>query len=399
MNQENPSKEDGTMKTEFDNKIDNDIDLLGLGLIIWEARYEIIRNVFIASVFSVVIAFILPKTFRSVALLMPPSQNPTSGILSTLSELPFSGLMAPSGDETMSSLAVLKSRSVMESIVNQFDLVTVFDVEDMEKAVEALRDNSNFSVEEEGTIQISASVSTSWFHPDEEEDYAKQLAADITNAFVAQLDSVSKSLKTQQASFQRQFIERRYNQNIEDLKETENRLKAFQEKHGMISLPEQTRVAIETAALLKGQVLSNEVQLGVMESTLTPGHPDIDRVQKEIEELNIQLNTMDLGSGFDTSGNSNLFPNFSDVPELGIQLMRLSRDVEIQNKLFVFLTQQYEEAKIKEAKDTPTVQVLDVAIPIHKKLKPARIKILLIGFVFSSVFSMYYVYFRKRLQL
>jgi capsule polysaccharide export protein KpsE/RkpR len=136
---------------------------------------------------------------------------------------------------------------------------------------------------------------------------------------------VSKSLKTQQASFQRQFIERRYNQNIQDLKETENRLKTFQEENGMISLPEQTRVAIETAALLKGQVLSNEVQLGVMESTLTPGHPDMDRVQKEIKELNIQLSSMDAGSKIKASGSSNLFPAFSEVPELGVQLMRLSR--------------------------------------------------------------------------
>jgi len=376
-----------------------DIDLFRLGQLIWSSKYEIIRNVFIVSVLSVILAFMLPKTFRASAVLMPPSQGSTGGILSTLSELPFGNLMNQSGDESMRSLAVLKSRSVMESIVEEYDLVNIFGCDNIEEAVKVLRDNVAFAVEDEGTIKISTTMSTSWLHPDDEEDAAKKLSADIANSFVEELDIVSKALKSQQASFQRRFIEGRYNQNIEDLEAAENRLKMFQEEHNMISLPEQTRVAIETAAAIKGQVLANEVRLGVMHTTLNEGHPDMELVKQEIKQLNLQLNTMDVGVETEPMGKPNLFPIFSQVPELGVELMRLSRDVEIQNTLFIFLTQQYEEAKIKEAKDTPTVQILDSAVPIHKKFKPSRFKVLLIGFVFSTIGSMYYVYFRKRYQL
>ena len=34
---------------------------------------------------------------------------------------------------------------------------------------------------------------------------------------------------------------------------------------------------------------------------------------------------------------SNLFPVLSEIPELGVELIRLKREVEIQNTLFVFL--------------------------------------------------------------
>ena len=95
----------------------------------------------------------------------------------------------------------------------------------------------------------------------------------------------------------------------------------------------------------------------------------------------------------------NLFPIFADIPDLGVQLLRLNREVEIQNTLFIFLTQQYEEAKIQEAKNTPTVQVLDYALIPNIKYKPVRSRLLIIAFAFSSIFSMYFVYFRTRWKI
>ena len=198
-------------------------------------------------------------------------------------------------------------------------------------------------------------------------------------------------MKSQQASFQRKFIEERYKQNIIDLENAENKLKNFQEKHSMVELHAQTIAAIETAAALKGKVLVNEVQLGVISTLLIPDHPDIKRLKKEIEELNLKLRDMDYGSDMNSMDRSKVFPIFSEVPELGVNLVRLEREVEIQNTLFTFLIQQYEEAKIKEARDTPTVQVLDNAkIPI-RHYSPRRVLIVVSSFLFLLFINMIYV--------
>jgi len=61
---------------------------------------------------------------------------------------------------------------------------------------------------------------------------------------------------------------------------------------------------------------------------------------------------------------------FPKVPELGTELARLVRDVKVQETVYTLLTQQYEQAKIAEARDTPVVQVLDKAVPAERKSRP-----------------------------
>ena len=367
----------------------NEIDLLDYIRILWKWKKLIIINVFVVSFFAAVISLLMPKTYKSSAVLMPPASESDFGILGGISDLPMGSFLSKAGDETMSFIAILKSRRVMEKVIDKFDLVNFYAVENIEEALESLEDNVSFEVEDEGTIRISANVATPWLHPEEEEEIAKKLSAEIANYFVEQLDVVNKRLKIQKASFQRMFIGERYKQNIGDLKNAEDRFKTFQELHKMIALPEQTEAAIEVAATIKGQILFNEVQLGVMISTLNPNHPDIERIKKENEELQLQLRYMDYGSDVSQSDQNKLFPLFSEVPELGVQLIRLKREVGIQNTLFTFLTQQYEEAKIQEAKDTPTVQVLDEAVVPIKKAKPRRAMMVYISVVIGLLFGIF----------
>lgn len=373
------------------SSISREMNLTDYVKVLWNNKVQISISVGIAAICSVLFALMAPKIFRASAVLMPPAQTQGAGLLNSLTNLPMGGLLSQSTDESMSFIAILKSRTVMENIVHEFDLINVYDSENIEDAVEALRDNTNFIVEDEGTIRISILFGTDWFHPDEQEDVARELSASVANAFVSQLDNVNKSLKTQKATFHRQFIEGRYNKNIDDLRNAEEVLKKFQEEHKMIALTEQTQAAINTAATIQGQILANEVQLSVMTTTLNPGHPDMDRIEKEIAGLNHQLKIMENGNDDQISKSINLFPTFSKVPQLGVQLMRLQREVTIQNTLFTFLTQQYEEAKIQEAKDTPTVQILDLAVPPIKKFKPHRALIVLATVFLTYLFTCFYI--------
>ena len=66
-----------SINTDFD-----DIDLFRIGKILWSSKLEIIRNVFIVSILSVVLAFMLPKTYRSASIIMPPTTSSERGIFS-----------------------------------------------------------------------------------------------------------------------------------------------------------------------------------------------------------------------------------------------------------------------------------------------------------------------------
>ncbi len=358
-------------------------------------RKLIIVNFIIVFVLSAVFSLMMPKTYRSRALIMPPAPQQDLGFLSALAgNIPFTRFNLGQGDyESMTFLAILNSRTVMENVINKFNLMEFYDSEKLEDAVKILRGNTGFDVEDEGTISIIVDVKTGWFPWGKENETVSQLVTDIANFFAEDLDSVNKRLKSEQARFQRIFIEKRYNENIQDLTEVEEEFKAFQEQHKMIALPEQMKAAIEAASTIQAQILASEVKLGVMEKTLSHQHPALERVKSEIAQLETQLKELESGSE-----NEGFLPKFSEVPDLGIQLLRFERELEIQNTLFAFLTQQYEEAKIQEVKNTPTLQVLDRAVKPERKHKPKRALFVLFFSFLSVILTSFYIIFKPSLK-
>ena len=356
----------------------------------------ILLNVFVITLFAIILSLIIPKTYRASAVLMPPLMQAGMGVFTPLIDSPLGGLFSQDTDETLSMIAILKSRTVLTSVIEEFNLIELYEVENMDIAIQSLKDHVLTDIDDEGTIRVSVDILTKWFHPDYQEEKAKQLCSDIANYFIKQLDIVNKKLQTEQASFQRKFIEIRYNNNIQELKSAEEKLKQFQEINNMISLPEQTHAAIEAASKIKGHILSNEVRLEVLKKAYNSGHPDIDQLINEIAALTEQLHRMEYRKETEQTNIKNIFPAFSRMPELETQLRQLMREVEIQNTLFTFLTQQYEEAKINEAKDTPTIQILDIAVKPNVKYKPFRALIVIGAGMFGLIFGCFISFVRER---
>lgn len=359
-----------------------------------KCKISIIKNVFYISFITAIFSFILPKTFTAVAVLMPPGSQQDISILNAFSdsELPFGGLISKTEEEAMKLIAILKSRTVMETIIKKYNLIEFYKAENIEEALESLADHVSLEIEEEGTLSIKAHVSTGWLHYDKDELKVRVLSAEIANEFVNQLDIVNKRLQTEQAVHQRKFLGERYGENLMDLIKAEEKLKQFKENHNIISIESQTRTAIESAAALKNQILINEVQKGVVSRKLKLNHPEIIGIEDEIRELTVKLHEIEYGRDTSENVRGNLFLVLSEIPQIDADLMRLTREVDIQSTLFIYLTQQYEDAKIQEAKNTPTIQLLDPAVTPIKKSSPKRLLMVfimaLITFVFSSIYAL-----------
>ena len=359
-----------------------------------KCKISIIKNVFYISFITAIFSFILPKTFTAVAVLMPPGSQQDISILNAFSdsELPFGGLISKTEEEAMRLIAILKSRTVMETIIKKYNLIEFYKAENIEEALKSLADHVSLEIEEEGTLSIKAHVSTGWLHYDKDELKVRELSAEIANEFVNQLDIVNKRLQTEQAVHQRKFLGERYGENLMDLIKAEEKLKQFKENHNIISIESQTRTAIESAAALKNQILINEVQKGVVSRKLKLNHPEIIGIEDEIRELTVKLHEIEYGRDTSENVRGNLFLVLSEIPQIDADLTRLTREVDIQSTLFIYLTQQYEDAKIQEAKNTPTIQLLDPAVTPIKKSSPKRLLMVfimaLITFVFSSIYAL-----------
>ena len=187
-------------------------------------------------------------------------------------------------------------------------------------------------------------------------------------------------LGTTDASRQRAFIAERLDKTEKALRQAEDALRHFQEANRAVVLQEQSKRAIEAAAQVKGQIAAAEVQLEVTRGFATETNPQVTQQKRQLEEMKRQLGQMQYSQGLDLpaeSKNPGGEPRkefqipFTKVPELERDLVRLTRDVKVQETVFTLLTQQFEQAKIAEARDTPNVQVLDFAVPAEFKSKPS----------------------------
>ncbi len=328
-----------------------------------------------------VVSFLMPDMYKSTASIIPPKQD-ASGMGSTISQLTKdflpSGMLGKLGvnQGTYNYLAILNSRTAMDSIVSRFDLVRVYDVShaSRELARKQLADQCAFDIEENGDISVSVF------------DESPQRAADMANAFVDLLNRISIDLGTREARSNREFMEQRYDSAKLALRSVEDSLRAFQQRYGIYALPEQTKAAIEAAAELKAQQAIAEVERGILIRSVGKENAETRMKQVEIEELESKLRQMKEGTG----GDATLFVPFKDVPELGIRYLRLYRDFEIQNKILQLIIPMVEQARVDENKNVPVVLVLDRAVPSEKKDHPRRSLIILAAailgfFLFSFI--------------
>jgi len=333
------------------------------------------------------LSFLLPSWYRATTTVLPPGGEAALGLgaatsllgaapgFATSLSLPF---MATPSDIVA---AILKSRAVGEAVIKKEDLMEAYDMESMENVLRELFARVKVTVTPEGLISLSY------------EDKDRVRAADVANRFIEQSDRIGRETSASQAKSARKFIEERLTQTQEELTRSEEDLRRFQEENKTILLDDQMRASIEKAAELKARMVSAEIELNVLGKTMSPTHPRIRSLRSEVGETKKQLEILERGKDQeDPEGKTVLDIPFSQVPSLSLRLARLIREVRIQEAVFELLTQQYEQYKIQETKDTPTLQVLDRAVPPERRARPRRALLVGLSGILSLFASMMFVF-------
>ncbi len=342
---------------------------------------------------TVVIVLLIPRYYKAEASVLPPQGGGLMGLsaglssmLGSISPMLLKGAGLSGVGSSLTFLAILNSRTVSEDVIERFDLVRVYKIKQdtLYNALKELRKNTNFDVDENNAIVITVY------------DKSAQRAAEMANYFVTRLNEIYIKMSVEQARDQRVFLEKRYKQNLGDLKAAEDSLRDFQEKYKVYSLPDQMKAAITAGADLQAQAISKEVELGVLQNQFGPQAPQVTLTKLQIEEIEKQLGDMETGRMPDTKGVVSLLPAFNKVPELGVMYVRLFRNVEIQTKLLEFLMPMYEQARIEEQKSIPAVYVLDQAMPPERPSTPKRVFIVVLVFIFVFALLVYFIYLFER---
>ena len=323
----------------------------------------------LVAILAFAISWLFPNQYRSTVVILPPERTFQSmeTPLSEVSLLTGGGMALPLMATPSDILsAVISSRTVRDSLNSHLNLEQHWGISRNE-AIRRLRDNTGTDVDPSGMI-------TAWAI-----DTDRRFADSLANRIVLEADHVNRAIVNTKARRTRQFIEKRLAETKADLEEAAGRLEKFQNEHRTVALETQIQSLIQNAAQLQAQITADEIELSVMEQTMSPGHSRVKYLKSRIAESRRRLEAMRTASPEDSS--SMFSAGLQNMPRLVQELAEITRDVKISESLYDLLTGQYENARIQEQRDTPSFSVLDYASGGGSKVSPRRTLIALTTFV------------------
>lgn len=361
-----------------------DPNLLDYVYVLVKWRHLIGVSVVAVTLLTALISFLLPREWKASTILVPPEEE--SGqlglgmLLNSALPLNIGGLgTQASSSERLTTL--LKSRRVLGAMVDRFDLVADYGAPYREQAIDLLDERLEEELSRDGILKIEVRASS------------PELAAQLANALAQELDQVNREYKRRQARALREFLEARVQVVREEMERSGLALQHFQEQYGLVNLEEQTSAAVEVVKNVVLSQVEQEVKLGVLRRQLAEDHEERWLVEAEVGELEKQLKALtgEAEAGKDAAAaalqGQALGPQLRALPELGFQYSKLGLELKVKEEIIRFLGTKLEEAKYKEALNTPTLQVLDEAVPPKFRSAPRRTLMVLVGAACSLVLS------------
>jgi capsule polysaccharide export protein KpsE/RkpR len=223
-------------------------------------------------------------------------------------------------------------------------------------------------------------------------DHDPKRAAAMAQAYVAELDRLVAQVSTSSARRERIFLEERLQTVKTDLDSAAKNFSEYASKNSAIDIPAQGKAMVEAAATLQGQLIAAQAELSGLQQIYTNNNVRVRSVQARVDELQRKLT--ELGSAGTQGGiqsTNALYPSIRKLPLLGVTYADLFRQTKLQETVYELLTQQYELAKVQEAKEIPTVKVLDAPIVPTKKSYPPRTMIVILGTMLGITLAMTWI--------
>lgn len=353
--------------------------MLDLLIVLVERKWLFVAGVVAFCVAGLVISLLMPRYYTATAVIMKPAPK-MPGLGSLISkELPVSGILKSmdlgGGSDADNFLSVLESRRMAEIVLRRFDLVRHYGFNKMKKyyiedLLKAFHRNTKIVENDYGNIEVAVT------------DSSPGMAADIANFMLLELDTITYRLAKESARNSRVFFEERLALIRQDLDTAAQRLTEFQTKNNYIDLEHQTKSSVEALAQFEAQKMALDLEISQLQSQYgSSGNQRIAELQKQKAVIGREIGK------YMAAGGGNLIIALKDAPAKSVKYGYLLRDVKIQESLYEFVLQLFEQAKFSESNDVPAVQALEYAQPPQKKTRPKR-SIVCIMFFVAGCFAM-----------
>jgi len=345
---------------------------------LWSERKLLGKFAVIGAAATFLIALLIPSRYAATTRLMPPDPPAGQGMALLAGIAGKTGLLGSMGADLLGMTTsaelfagVLESRTVQNDLIERFDLRKVYGEQRWVDARKELSRQTDVSIDRKSgilTIQVT--------------DRDPKRASALAQEYAAELNNVVTVLNTSSAHRERRFLEERLGQVKTELEFAEKDFSRFASKNAAIDIKEQGKALVEAVAIVEGQLISAQTELQGLRQVYTDQNIRVRTTQARVDELRRQLLKMGGKPETETAGQlkeAELYPSIRKLPLLGVTYADLYRRMRVEETVFETLTQQYEIAKVQEAKEIPSVKVLDPPEIPEKKVFPPRLLLMFLG--------------------
>ncbi|MEN9762302.1 MAG: hypothetical protein RI906_2128 [Pseudomonadota bacterium] len=386
---------------------DDEISLLDLLETVAEKLWLLILGPLVVGFAALGISFLIAPTFTARTVIMPPQaqQSAAATLLSSLGALGgVAGAAVGIKNPNDQVVALLKSRTLADRMVDRFELMTRYKAKLRQDARKGLETRTRIASGKDGLISI------------EVDDTSPEVAAQMAGAYIQELYKLMASLAVTEAQQRRVFFERQ----LKDAKDNMTKAEIALRSGGIEAdvFKSSPQAAVTAVAQVQAQIAAQEVKLGAMRGYLTEAAPEFKQGITELQALRAQLAKLEsnqrektssasasvgLSTGAAGAGSGAGAAAAASTPPVPAgdalsDYVSRFRDFKYFETLFELFAKQYEIARVDESREGAVIQIVDPAVAPEWKSKPKRGLIAVIAALAAGFALLLYVFVAKALR-
>jgi uncharacterized protein involved in exopolysaccharide biosynthesis len=348
----------------------------------------IIYSTLIICTLVAIYSLVVEKKYESSAKILPPRQESYGSLIGGIANLTSTFLGGGQGGFSLPPLTspsevykeLLESRALAEALIKEFNLMEEFELEFMEQALEMFWGNLEVDVSFAGFVSIT--------YTDSDTLRVKELM----DSLILTLDSLNTYATINYHKRNRLYFEQQLAIIKSNLAQSEENLKIFQEKFGVLEITEQVKQLLHILTDLETKKMELVFEKGVLDHTLNKNSAQVRLLEIQINSIEKEITKIEEGT------NKNLPIGVKAIPDIAIRYADLIREQQINETINIFVQQQYEQARFYEEKDIPTIMVLDE--PRYPKIRvfPKRRYMVIIAFLFSLFLNVLFIAYKEKVS-
>ncbi|MCH8837836.1 MAG: hypothetical protein IIA60_08560 [Candidatus Marinimicrobia bacterium] len=353
--------------------------------VLYRRRRFIARTVLFSTILVAGYSLIMPKTFKSEAVIVPTKDASTMSVLDAVSGGLLGMGLGRGTTEILLLKALLESRTLRDNIVRQFNLQEVYQAPNLDEAVITLSGKITVTLTADNTLRVAFRHATGYFSFNEDKELViRSFVRDVAQGIILQLDSLNRKTQGVEARNYREFIEQRRATTEGELAELEDSLARFQTIHHVTVVDQQIQATYQAAAILEAELIKQELEFAITKAKLGINNPIVASLREGLDAAGKAFERSFGGRGTEKRY---MLGYDRNLPDLMKEYLRLVRDIKIQTEIFAFITSKFEESRLREAQDIPTINILDYPAVPEIRAAPHRSVLVITAGVLMTILA------------